>query len=258
MYVCLSVCQCLCLSVCVSMYVCLCVSVYACLSVCLCMSVCVSVCLCMYVCLSVCVYACLSVCLCMSVCLSVCLCMYVCLSVCVSVCRAVWSPVEHGSSPWLLHQQPVELRADIPAVCSVGVADRRHSARHGGIVGVPTHTASPLVCTTTLCLITLYPRQPRWGCTRQKHSLTHSLYLHDFAWDVDKAKWILVTRVCVSVCSSCTDPDVTLRNGRGCPLVVHCWADLQSVHGFCCYDNIVPDAKCSWLEVCFGNTLQYV
>ena len=29
-----------------------------------------------------------------------------------------------------------------------------------------------------------------------------------------------------------------------CPLVVQCWADLQSVHGFCCYDNIVPNAKC--------------
>ena len=35
----------------------------------------------------------------------------------------------------------------------------------------------------------------------------------------------------------CTD-DVTWRNGRGCPLVVHYWADLQSVHGFRCYDNI--------------------
>jgi len=34
------------------------------------------------------------------------------------------------------------------------------------------------------------------------------------------------------------DPDVTRGNGRGCPLVVHCWADLQSVHGFRCYDNI--------------------
>jgi len=34
-----------------------------------------------------------------------------------------------------------------------------------------------------------------------------------------------------------TDPDVTWRNGRGCPVVVHYWADLQSVHGFCCYDN---------------------
>jgi len=27
-------------------------------------------------------------------------------------------------------------------------------------------------------------------------------------------------------------------NGRGCPLVVQCWVDLQSVHGFRCYDNI--------------------
>ena len=28
------------------------------------------------------------------------------------------------------------------------------------------------------------------------------------------------------------------ENGRECPLVVHYWADLQSVHGFRCYNNI--------------------
>ena len=51
--------------------------------------------------------------------------------------------------------------------------------------------------------------------------------------------------VCVSVCLSaaacphyCTDPDVTWGSGRGCPLVVHYWADLQSVHGLRCYGNI--------------------
>ena len=50
--------------------------------------------------------------------------------------------------------------------------------------------------------------------------------------------------VCLSDCPSphfphyCTDPDVTWGNGRGCPLVLHCWADLQSLHGFHCYDNI--------------------
>jgi len=50
--------------------------------------------------------------------------------------------------------------------------------------------------------------------------------------------------VCLSVCLSaaaclhyCTDPGVTWRSGRGCPLVVHYWADLQSVHGLCCYSN---------------------
>jgi len=52
----------------------------------------------------------------------------------------------------------------------------------------------------------------------------------------------VVTRVCVSVCVCvylsaascshyCMDPDVTWGSGRGCPLVVHCWADLQSVIG---------------------------
>jgi len=52
-------------------------------------------------------------------------------------------------------------------------------------------------------------------------------------------------RVCLSVRlllaefpHYCTDPDVIWWNGRGtCPLVVHYWADLQSVHGFRCYDN---------------------
>ena len=50
--------------------------------------------------------------------------------------------------------------------------------------------------------------------------------------------------VCVCVCLSaaaclhyCTDPDVTWGSGRGCPLVVHCWTDLQSVHGLRCYGN---------------------
>jgi len=50
-------------------------------------------------------------------------------------------------------------------------------------------------------------------------------------------------RLCVCVFLAafpqyCTDPDVTWENGRGCPLVVHYLADLQSVHECRCYDNI--------------------
>ena len=48
--------------------------------------------------------------------------------------------------------------------------------------------------------------------------------------------------VCVSVRGRmphyCTDPDVTWRSGNGCPLVVHCWANLQSGHGLHCCGNI--------------------
>jgi len=55
---------------------------------------------------------------------------------------------------------------------------------------------------------------------------------------------------CVSVCAClslaafphyCTNTDVGLiwGNGRGFSLVVHCWADLQSVHKFRSYDNTV-------------------
>jgi len=61
--------------------------------------------------------------------------------------------------------------------------------------------------------------------------------------------------LCVSVCLSLaafphyyTGPDVTWGNGRGCPLVVHYLADLQSVQRFHCYDNIVRTQNVSeWL-----------
>ena len=49
--------------------------------------------------------------------------------------------------------------------------------------------------------------------------------------------------VCLSAAAFphyCTHPDVTRGNGSGCPLVVHYWADLQSVHGLRSYDNIAP------------------
>jgi len=47
-------------------------------------------------------------------------------------------------------------------------------------------------------------------------------------------------------------PGCNLGNSRGCPLVVHYWAELQSVHGFRCYDNIVPNAKCQRVLVLAG------
>jgi len=54
-------------------------------------------------------------------------------------------------------------------------------------------------------------------------------------------------RVCVSVCvpvrgrmpTLLHGPGRNLGSGRGCPLVVHYWADLQSVHGMRCYGNIM-------------------
>ena len=56
--------------------------------------------------------------------------------------------------------------------------------------------------------------------------------------------------LCVCVCprphayTAAWNPDVTWGNGSGCPLVLHCWTDLQSVHGLRRYDNIAPNAKC--------------
>jgi len=42
-----------------------------------------------------------------------------------------------------------------------------------------------------------------------------------------------------------TDPDVTWVSGSGCPLVVHYWADLQSVHVLRCYGNITQTRNVS-------------
>jgi len=58
-------------------------------------------------------------------------------------------------------------------------------------------------------------------------------------------------RLCVCVCLSVPrriptllhGPGYNLGNGRGFPLVVPYWADLQSVQRFCCYDNVVPNVK---------------
>jgi len=61
--------------------------------------------------------------------------------------------------------------------------------------------------------------------------------------------------VCLSVCLSaaacqqyCTDPDVTWGVVGRCPLVVHYWADLQSVHGLRCYGNITRTRNVSEYE----------
>jgi len=61
-------------------------------------------------------------------------------------------------------------------------------------------------------------------------------------------------RLCVSLSLAtfphyCTHPDVTWGDGRRCPVVVYYWADLQSVHGFRCYDSIARNAKCQRMLV---------
>jgi len=77
--------------------------------------------------------------------------------------------------------------------------------------------------------------------------------------------------VSLSVCLSlatfphyCTEPDVTWGNSRECAVVVHCWADLQSVHGFHCCDNIylvyytngVAENPKNWRKKTEGETAQ--
>jgi len=67
---------------------------------------------------------------------------------------------------------------------------------------------------------------------------------------IDDAKCILVTRVSVYVSPSpyahalyCTDPDVTWGNDRDAPSCA-LLGGFALAHGFRCYDNLAPNAKC--------------
>ena len=69
--------------------------------------------------------------------------------------------------------------------------------------------------------------------------------------------------VCVSVSAAacphyCMDPYVTWGSGRGCPLVVHYWADLQSVHGLRCCGNIMRTRTVSEYMLALALCLVYI
>jgi len=71
----------------------------------------------------------------------------------------------------------------------------------------------------------------------------HQAYISRKSYTTKNVLWSRAS-VCLCVCLSsavcpnyCMDPDVTWGSGRGCPLVVHYWADFQSVHWLCCYGN---------------------
>jgi len=104
---------------------------------------------------------------------------------------------------------------------------------------------SAVHCHSRVANFTFYGASAYIGLSITISIMAMFLILH-FAWVVDDAKCGHARlRVCVCVCVSaatcphyCTDPDVTSGNGTGCPLVVHYWADLQSVHGFRCCDSI--------------------
>ena len=107
----------------------------------------------------------------------------------------------------------------------------------------------------------LLVRITRWICSIQTPHLAalcpdtprfsgmYSILLLKRLRDNGKSNWHkaalprLCLCACVSVCLSLAslpryNSGYSLGNDRGCPLVMHYWADLQSVHGFRCYDNI--------------------
>jgi len=99
----------------------------------------------------------------------------------------------------------------------------------------PTHFTSPIANVKRFRL---------HECGLSSSSL---FWLHIFTFCVSRRRLKMYcghVHVCVclsaAVCPHyCTDPDVTWGRDRGCPLVVHYWADLQLVHWLHCYGNIM-------------------
>ena len=99
---------------------------------------------------------------------------------------------------------------------------------------------------THLCkLIALYTANAYSAeCKMSASACTHSIagYIYYILPESQTTRNVLWSRasVCLSAAACvnyCTDPDVTWGSGRGCPLDVHYWADLQSVHGLRRYGN---------------------
>jgi len=170
---------------------------------------------------------------CPCVCLSLCLCVLV-----VAVCHAgMAEPIEMPFGMWTYGDQ----RAQIPSWDGVFL---RVAPRHTGTyVDIPGG------------------RYTQW-LTRAQHAAIqpshhrycgHLLLLH-LALGIGKQNvlwWRPSVCVCICLCVTvcvclsltafphyCMDPDVTLESGSRCPLVVHCWVDLQLVHGYSCYGSI--------------------
>jgi len=95
----------------------------------------------------------------------------------------------------------------------------------------------------------LFMLQSTWhGFLRWSHYSICVPYLY-FVWDSRCDIYLGDCRLCVSLSLTafphyCTDQDLSWGNCRRCPVVVHCWARLQSLRGFRCYVNIAPNAKC--------------
>jgi len=84
-----------------------------------------------------------------------------------------------------------------------------------------------------------------FACRSQKQN--ECVQLCYISCELQMTRTVYWSCACLCVCLSlaacphcCMHPDVTWGNGRGSryPLVVHYWADLQSVHVFCCNDNV--------------------
>ena len=99
------------------------------------------------------------------------------------------------------------------------------------VISAPRHRVTPSSLSLQLHLISLcthriqqrcYQPLPRSSIIRP-HRGTRPIYMYVWRRPIACCRWSSV--------------DVTWGSGRGCPLVVHYWADLQSVHGLRCYGN---------------------
>jgi len=109
--------------------------------------------------------------------------------------------------------------------CNVLAAKKRHAAADGSIPSLPGYDGSAAASV--------------WFMSG-KISLASS-YISCESSTTRNVLWSRAS-VCLSVRGRMTTllhgPGCNLGSGMGCPLLVHYWTDLQSVHGLRCYGNI--------------------
>jgi len=140
----------------------------------------------------------------------------------------------------------ISLSGEVIDAGSTGLsADLLSLSLHSALYSSPRRTdvksAIHITSTTAVSVRTL-PRVKRCNCHVCFKIVSHNSNVYVITFHASRRRremYIGHVRLCVCHCLSlvtfphyCMDPDVTWANCRGCPLVVHYWADLQLCSSF--------------------------
>jgi len=139
----------------------------------------------------------------------------------------------------------ISLSGEVIDAGSTGLsADLLSLSLHSALYASPRRTDVKSVIhitSTSAVSVRTFPHVKRCNCRVCFKIVSHnSSFVYVITFHASRRRReMYIGHVCLCVCLSvatfphyCTDPDVSWGNCRGCPLVVHCWADLQLCSSF--------------------------